>query len=179
MKRWSLSPCPLKVLPDSAHSLGIATLSQEPAPAGLGEHGHALHSPSSPWWAARHPSHMCVRLSQASQLLAEHRCSPAKVSHARPRLAEPPQLTCRLESNNKWLLFEATLSCLPSHQSSCPGDFLLNILASSCSSPSALVPLSSSPLTWALHTEGQREDGTAQGHKAEKPAVRDSHPLTS
>lgn len=52
-------------------------------------------------------SDMCVRLPQIRQLLANHRCmsEPAKVNHARPRGAEPPQLTCRLRNSSKWLYF--------------------------------------------------------------------------
>lgn len=135
----------------------------------------SLHSHLLPWWIARQLPNMCVKLSD--QLAPGW--PQMRPSHAQLRLAEPPQLTCRLGNNNKWLLFLATLSCLTLHQSSQPGDFLLNILVSSCSSPSVLVSFRSSPFTWVLQTEGQREEGTAQGHKADRQGARDSKLLTS
>ena len=83
MERWSLFLYPLEILHVSAPGLGIPTLTHEQAWASLEEHERcALHSALSPWWLARQLPDMCARFSQVSQLLAEHRCSPAKVSHA-------------------------------------------------------------------------------------------------
>lgn len=143
-----------------------------------------MNKPGQPCRGWRHVPFTLVT-SVDSQAIARHVCEAllAQPAAGRPHTREWAQSrsACKVQvgrttpadlyTRGRWwmaVIFIASLSCLTLHQSSCPGDFLLNILASSGSSPSALVPLSSSPLTWALRTEAQRQEGTAEGDRAEK-----------
>lgn len=93
---------------------------------------------------------------------------PAKVSMHGPAWQKPPppQLTCTLDGNNEWLWlyspsFLLHLASLILSRRFPPSHACVQLLLSIC-------PGTPSPLTWALQTEAQRQEGTAQGHTAEK-----------